>query len=73
MWLRDMRGLIANASAEELRELVHAVYQRIVVEGSRFAEVTLTPAAYAHGLALALPENVIWRPRQDSDTHLRPT
>lgn len=28
----------------------------------------LTPAAYAHGLARALPEQVLWRARQELDT-----
>jgi hypothetical protein len=36
--------------------VIHTVYERIVVEGPRFVSVRLTPAAYRHGLALALPE-----------------
>jgi len=35
--------------------VIHAVYERIEVRGLDFAEVKLTPEAYAHGLALALP------------------
>ena len=42
--------------------MIHAVYQRIVVEGPRFVGVRLTPAAYQHGLALALPDAVMARP-----------
>jgi hypothetical protein len=38
--------------------VIHAVYERIVIEGPRFVGLRLTPAAYAHGLALALPEKV---------------
>ena len=47
---------------EEKSDVIHAVYERIVVEGPRFVRVRLTPAAYAHGLALALPEAVMARP-----------
>ena len=37
-------------------ELVHAIYERIVVAGRQIASVRLTPAAYAQGLALAMPD-----------------
>ena len=37
-------------------------YDRIVIEGPRFVGLRLTPAAYRHGLALALPEAVMARP-----------
>ena len=47
---------------EEKSDVIHAVYERIVVEGPRFVAVHLTPAAYQHGLALALPEAVMARP-----------
>jgi hypothetical protein len=39
-------------------ELVHAIYERITVAGPEIVGVRLTQAAYAHGLALALPEKV---------------
>ena len=39
-------------------ELVHAIYDRIVVVGPRIVSARLTPSAYEHGLALALPEKV---------------
>ncbi len=38
---------------------MHAIYERIVVAGRRIVSVRLTPAAYDHGLALALPEKVV--------------
>ena len=41
---------------------MHAIYERIVVEGPRFVSVRLTPAAFRHGLALALPDAVMARP-----------
>jgi hypothetical protein len=47
---------------EEQSDVIHAVYERIVVEGPRFVGVRLTPAAYQHGLALALPDAVMARP-----------
>jgi hypothetical protein len=37
---------------------MHAIYQRIVIEGPVIVGVRLTAAAYTHGLALALPEKV---------------
>jgi DNA invertase Pin-like site-specific DNA recombinase len=46
-------------------DLLHAIYERVVVTRDQFVEVQLTPHAYRHGLALALPEVVHWRPRQD--------
>ena len=37
---------------------IHAIYERITVAGPEVVGVRLTAAAYAHGLALALPEKV---------------
>jgi len=39
-------------------DLLHAIFERIVVAGRRILSVTLTPSAYAHGLALTLPDEV---------------
>jgi hypothetical protein len=41
---------------------VHAIYERITVDGPEIVGVRLTAAAYAHGLALALPEKVVMAP-----------
>ena len=41
---------------KEKADLMHAIYERITVAGPEIVGVRLTPAAYAHGLALALPE-----------------
>jgi hypothetical protein len=41
--------------AEEKSDVIHAVYERNVVEEPRFVTARLTPAACRHGLALALP------------------
>ena len=35
---------------------MHAIYERITVAGPEIVGIRLTAAAYAHGLALALPE-----------------
>ena len=42
--------------------MIHAIYERIVIEGPRCVGLHLTPAAYRHGLALALPEAVVAHP-----------
>jgi len=39
-----------------------------MVAGPEIVGVRLTAAAYAHGLALALPERLYWRARQLLDT-----
>ena len=44
------------------RARIVAIYERIVVAGPTFVSARLTPAAYAHGLALALPQVVMARP-----------
>ncbi|HSW42764.1 MAG TPA: hypothetical protein VLM76_09670 [Patescibacteria group bacterium] len=43
---------------EAKAQLLHAIYDRIVVTGRRIVSVRLTPSVYAHGLALALPTKV---------------
>lgn len=47
---------------EEKSDVIHAIHERIVIEGPRFVGLRLTPVAYRHGLALALPEAVMARP-----------
>src|SRR4051812_40883350 len=55
----------------EKADLMHAIYDRITVAGPEIVGVRLTQTAYAHGLALALPQRLTWRARQDSN--LRPS
>lgn len=58
-YLRDFAATWAATDGErEQADLVHAIYQRINVEGRAFAGIELTPEAEAHGLAIALPEGV---------------
>ena len=62
-WLRAIGEAIRVADVPaEKADLVHAVYERIVVAGPEFVSARLTPAAYQHGLALALPDVVRARP-----------
>lgn len=50
--------LAAYGLAAEKAELLHAIYDRMTIAGRKIVSVRLTPSAYAHGLALALPEKV---------------
>jgi hypothetical protein len=43
-------------------DLLHAIYDRIVVKGRKIVSVRHTPEAQAHGIALALPQVVMARP-----------
>jgi hypothetical protein len=54
---------------------MHAIYERIVIEGGRFFSLRLTQAAHRHGLALALalPEAVMALPTLARPTMARPT
>lgn len=62
-WLRAFAESWREANVPEAKaDLVHAIYERIVVAGRQFVSARLTPAAYQHGLALALPEAVMARP-----------
>ena len=58
-WLRALgESLEAADVGKEKAHLMHAIYDRITVAGPVIVGVRLTQAAYAHGLALALPEKV---------------
>ncbi len=48
----------ASGVREEKADLLHAIYDRIVVKGKEIVSVRLTPEAQSHGMALALPEKV---------------
>ena len=59
-WLRALgESLQAPERSKERADLLHAIYDRITVAGRRIVSVRLTPSAYAHGFALALPEKVV--------------
>jgi hypothetical protein len=62
-WLRVLADTWVNADVPEARaDLLHAIYDRIVVKGRSIVAARLTPAAYSNGLALALPQVVMARP-----------
>jgi hypothetical protein len=62
-WLRVLGETWASADVPEARaDLLHAIYERITVVGRSVVSVRLTQAAYANGLALALPQVVMARP-----------
>jgi truncated hemoglobin YjbI len=59
-WLRALSDTWQNADVPEARsELLHAIYERIVIAGREFVSAKLTPAANANGLPLAMPEVVV--------------
>jgi hypothetical protein len=61
-WLRVLADTWVNADVPEARaDLLHAIYDRIVVVGRSIVAARLTPAAYSNGLALALPQVVMSR------------
>jgi hypothetical protein len=58
-WLRALgEALQSSDTSAEKAELIHAIHERVMVAGPEIRSVRLTPAAQAHGLALALPEKV---------------
>ena len=62
-WLRVLADTWVNADVREAKaDLLHAIYDRIVVKGRSIVAARLTPAAYANGLAFALPQVVRARP-----------
>jgi hypothetical protein len=59
-WLRSLGESIPLADVpEEEADPAHLIYERITVGGPEIVGVRLTAAAYAHGLALALPEKAV--------------
>jgi hypothetical protein len=62
-WLRALGETWETADvAEEKDDLLHAIYERIVVAGRSFVSARLTPAAQQHELTLALPRVVVASP-----------
>jgi hypothetical protein len=58
-WLRALTSTWSEADVPEAKaEVLHAIYERIVVTGRTIVSIRLTPSAYAHGLAVALPDKV---------------
>jgi hypothetical protein len=80
-YIRTFAASWAKAKPPTRATMIQSVYEEIVVRGEEFVSVRLTPEAYAHGLALALPADVVvpalptWGgPRRGSNMALaRPT
>jgi hypothetical protein len=69
IWLRALSSTWSDPEVPEAKaKVLHAIYERIVVAGPEIVSVRLTPAAYAHGLALALPEAVMVPPEVSEST-----
>jgi hypothetical protein len=61
--LRALPRTWAQATPAGRAELLHSIYERIIVRGPEFVGARLTPEAYSLGLAIALPERV--KPAQE--------
>ena len=58
-WLRTLSSTWSDADVPEAKaDVLHAIYERIVVTGRTIVSIRLTPSAYAHGLGVALPDKV---------------
>ena len=62
MDLRETMNVGLGRTSLEKSDVIHAIYERIVIEGPRFVGLRLTPAAYRHGTARALPEGCYGAP-----------
>jgi DNA invertase Pin-like site-specific DNA recombinase len=61
-YIRNFASSWAKAKPPTKATMIQALYEEIVVKGPEFVSVRLTPQAYAHGLALALPQEVLVPP-----------
>ena len=58
-WLEALSATWRAAEVPaERADVLHAINDRITIAGRKIVSVRLTPSAYAHGFALALPEKV---------------
>lgn len=58
-YIRTFAASWAKAKPPTRATMIQSVNEEIVVRGEEFVSVRLTPEAYAHGLALALPAGVV--------------
>jgi hypothetical protein len=58
-YIRNFASSWAKAKPPTKAMMVQSLYEEIVVRGAEFVSVRLTPEAYVHGLALALPQEVL--------------
>jgi hypothetical protein len=57
-WLEALSSTWSDADVPEAKAEVLHIYERIVVTVRTIVSIRLTPSAYAHGLAVALPTKV---------------
>ena len=68
-WLRALSETWQQADVPQARsELVHAIYERIVIAGRDFVSARLAPAAKTQVRHTLCQGGCEWRARQDSDT-----
>jgi DNA invertase Pin-like site-specific DNA recombinase len=58
-YIRNFASSWAKARPPTRATMVQALYEEVVVRGAEFVSVRLTPEAYANGLAVALPQEVL--------------
>jgi DNA invertase Pin-like site-specific DNA recombinase len=61
-YIRNFATSWAKAKEPTRATMIQSIYEEVVVRGEEFVRVRLTPEAYAHGLALALPQEVLVPP-----------
>lgn len=65
-WLRALSSTWSEADVFEAKaEVLHAIYEQIVVTGRTIVSIRLTPSAYAHGLASPCQTRLFWRARRE--------
>ena len=57
-YIRNFAAAWAKAKPPTRATMLQAVYQSVTVRGDEFVSVRLTDDAYAHGFAVALPQEV---------------
>ncbi len=57
-YIRNFAAAWAKAKPPTRATMLQSVYQSVTVQGNQFVSVRLTDDAYAHGFAIALPQEV---------------
>ena len=61
-YIRNFASSSAKAKPPTRATMIQSLYEEIVVRGAEFVSVRLSPEASAHGLAPALPQEVVVAP-----------
>jgi hypothetical protein len=61
-YIRNFASSWAKAKPPTRATMIQSLYDEIVVRGDEFVSVRLSPEAYAHGLAVAFPQEVVVTP-----------